>query len=56
MFSQEKVTAPKKLATRSTTKRIHAMTSAQAPKDNPNALKEENFPSDKDNLIIDLQE
>jgi hypothetical protein len=56
MFSQEKVTAPKKLATRSTTKRMHAMNSSQAPKDNPNAFTEENFPSDKDNLIIDLQE
>jgi hypothetical protein len=53
-FSPEEVTTPSKPVTRSATKRMPTMHSSQAPEEDPKAFTETDYPSDKDNLIIEL--
>jgi hypothetical protein len=55
-FSPEEVTTPSKPVTRSTTKRMSSMHTSQAPEEDPKSFTETDFPNDKDNLIIELQE
>jgi hypothetical protein len=55
-FSPEEVISPSKPVTRLVAKEIPTMHSSQKHEEDPKAFIEEDYPSDKDNLIIELQE
>jgi hypothetical protein len=55
-FSLEEVTTPSKLITRSTAKRMPSMHSSEEPEEDLKAFTEADYLSDKDNLIIELEE
>jgi hypothetical protein len=54
-FSPDMVIVPRKLFTRSTTKRMNAIHTSQVLDEYLKAFTKTYLPNDKDNLIIDLQ-